>query len=67
MELSESRKVIKKKIRKDISDHEEKVICEILEESGSTKKLWKELSRGQNMLVNLICEIPVLERRVRFN
>lgn len=53
VELGELRKVIKREIRKDIRTYEEELTCEIIEKSGSTKKLWKELSQGQRMMTNL--------------
>jgi len=54
VETTELRKVVKKEIRKDIKEYEEKATCEIIEECGSTTKLWKELNQGQRMLVNLV-------------
>ena len=48
------RKTVKKEIRKHVKEFEVKITCEIIEECGSSKKLWKELSQGQGMLVNLV-------------
>ena len=49
----ETKGLIKKRERKDIKTYEEKQICEIIEESRSTKKVWKEINQGQKLLVSL--------------
>jgi len=53
VELAELRKTIKREVRRDIKKYDEEVTCEIIERYGSTKRLWKELKKEQDMVTNL--------------
>ncbi|MBP1527199.1 MAG: hypothetical protein H9Q66_04685 [Spiroplasma ixodetis] len=53
IELSELQKLTRREIKKDLRDYEETKIKEIIEERGSTKKIWKELSTGRNIMMEL--------------
>lgn len=53
IELIELNKTIKRKIREDMKEYEEKRIKEILEESGSTKRTRKELIEGYSLITKL--------------
>lgn len=53
VDLCELKKTIRREIRRDIRDYEEKLTCEIIEESGSTKKLWKEINQGRKLLTSI--------------
>lgn len=57
IELLVLKKTVKQKIRKDVKEYEELKIKEILEESGSTKKVKKELSKIRKARKSIIEEI----------
>ena len=53
IELTELQKTIKREIRKDIRRYEEEKIMDIIDDSGSTKKLKKALNRGQYLITRM--------------
>lgn len=53
IELTELNKLIKKEIRKDIKNYEDELTKEIIEESWSTKKVKKALSKGRNWMIGI--------------
>jgi len=54
IELTEVCKMVRREIRKDCQTYEENKVCEIIEESWSTRKLRTELSHGKNMISELL-------------
>lgn len=53
VEWAELRKLIRKEIRKDCKLYEERRVIEIIEETWSTKKVWRELTVSRKVTVGL--------------
>ena len=52
-EYSEQNKLIKRKIRNDLRDHNKKKVKDIIEQSKSVKKVIKELTEGKHWMLSV--------------
>lgn len=52
-ETAEIKKIVKKEIKKDCRNYAERIVKEIIEETGSTRKMKRELPRGTKLLTGM--------------
>lgn len=48
-----NKELVKKEIRKDLKNYDGDKIGKISEESSSTKKMWKELGKERNLMIEM--------------
>lgn len=54
IEHAELRKLVRKEIKRDIKKYEESIIIKVMENTGSTKAIKKELNIGKKCWINKI-------------